>query len=235
MEMAADDFLPGADLTVLMDGIVEYSRLVWSRGLVDGNGGNLSVKVSDNLYMVTPTMFSKRDVTVSDLCFVDGNGVMVEELMRRYGQSAGIRPTSEFATHLAVYRADPSAMAIVHTHPPYTCSYAFTDAVPAQALSPESAIWMGELQMVPYAPAGSEELASSVERNAAGRNVLVLQNHGLIAWGRNLKEAFWRTEVVESHCRICSIMESRGAVARNFTPEEKEGLVLMRRKFLGGK
>lgn len=218
--------------SAIMEKIAEYSHMIWSKGFVDGNGGNISARADKNVFIVTPTLFSKRNVSARDLCFTDAAGKLLPDLMEEYGQNPCVRPTSEFMTHLAIYSSSPEIRAVVHTHPPYVCSYAFTGYVPSEPLSPESAVWMGNLAMAAYAPAGSEKLAFRVEAMAKGRNVLVLQNHGLVAWGRSVEEAYWRTEVTESHCKVCSIMESRNAEPRRFTKQEMEELEIMKSKFV---
>lgn len=211
--------------------VAEYSRLLWERGLVDGNGGNISVRVDTDVFIVTPTMFSKREVTERTLCFVNASGTAIHGLMEKFGQCADIRPTSEFVSHLAVYSTSPEIRAVVHTHPPYTCSYACTCSFPSRVLTPEGAIWAGNPVMVPYRLPGSRELAECIEKAAYGRNAVVLQNHGLMTWGRNLKEAFWRTEVIEANCRLMHLVESRGDVPREFTAEESEELESLRSRF----
>lgn len=132
---------------------------------------------------------------------------------------------------MAIYRNNPETGGIVHSHPPYTSSYAFSDSVPAIPMSAESVIWMGQLTLAPYNTPGSAELLEQVETLSKGRNVLVLQNHGLLSWGRNI-EAYWRTEVVEAHCKISHIMESRGATPRHFTYKQMTQLNELRGKFL---
>ena len=200
-----------------------YSEVVWQKSFVDGNGGNLSIRLDEDLFMITPTLHSKSGLNESDLVIVDGNGSQI------YGAK---RASSELHAHLAIYRVHPDAGGIVHSHPPYTCSYAFTESVPSVPLSAESAIWMGELVLAPYNTPGSAEINEQIAAMSKGRKVLVLQNHGLITWGKTLEEAYWRTEVVETHCKISHIMESRGAKPRHFTYKQMTQLNDLRARFL---
>ena len=202
------------------EGMLRYCRKMSEKGFAEGTSGNISYRFSEEVFLVTPTMFAKEDVTEKDLCFVDASGKIIPELMERYGHSSEVKPTSEFMTHLAVYASDPDIRALVLTHPPFTCSYAFTDHVPSEPMGPESAIWMGRLEMIPYFVPGTSALADAVAKAAAGKKVMVMQNHGLLTWGKNLKEAYFRTEIVEYHCRVTHLIESRNERPNVFSEQE---------------
>jgi L-fuculose-phosphate aldolase len=189
---------------------------------VEGNGGNITLKISDFLIIATPTLFSKKGLTVDDLVIIDKNGVQL------YGEN---KVTSEIASHLAVYRANPMAQSVVHSHPPYTCSYAYTENFPTQLLSPESIVWIDDLVFAPYSLPGSDELAAQVFSLSKGKSVLVLQNHGLLTWGESIRDAYWRTEIVENHCRISYLIESRKAVPRQFSYKQLTQLHELKKRF----
>ena len=78
-------------------------------------------------------------------------------------------------------------------------------------------------------------LAFKVEQMASGRNALILQNHGLLAWGKSIRDAYWRTEIVEAHCMKSHLVECRNAAPRNFTAEECRELEALRSVFLNGR
>jgi len=200
-----------------------YSELLWQKSLVEGNGGNLSLKLENNLFLTTPTLHSKSGLNETDLVIVDSLGNQL------YGDR---HATSELFAHLAIYKNNPEIGGVIHSHPPYTCSYAFSDSIPSVPLSAESVIWMDELILAPYNMPGSQEFIDQIESLSRGRHVLALQNHGLITWGKDLKEAFWRTEVVESHCKVSHIMESRGAAPRHFSYKQMTQLNDLRNRFL---
>lgn len=200
-----------------------YSELLWQKSLVEGNGGNLSLKLDNNLFMTTPTLHSKNGLNEKDLVIVDSLGNQL------YGDN---RVTSELFAHLAIYKNNPDIGGVIHSHPPYTCSYAFSSSIPSVPLSAEAVIWMEDLILAPYNMPGSQEFFDQIESLSRGRYVIALQNHGLIAWGKDLKEAFWRTEVVEAHCKISHIMESRGATPRHFTYKQMTQLSDLRNRFL---
>ncbi len=204
------------------ESVCYYADLLWQKSLVEGNGGNLTLKISDFLIIATPTLYSKTGLNVDDLTILDKNGVQL------YGENP---VTSEISSHLSVYKANPSAQSVIHSHPPYTCSYAYTDTFPNQILSPESIIWIEDMVFAPYSLPGSEELAAQIESLSKGKNVIILQNHGLITWGDSIKDAYWRTEIVESHCRISHLIEARKAVPRPFTYKQLTQLHELKKRF----
>lgn len=203
--------------------LLYYSELLWQKSFVEGNGGNLSIRLEEELFLVTPTMHSKSGLKETDLIIVDSSGNI------KYGNK---KPSSELHSHLAIYLNNKDVGAVVHSHPPYTCSYAFSDYVPSAPMSAEAVIWMGELNLAPYNPPGSKELIEQISILSKGKKVLVLQNHGLLTWGKDIKDAFWRTEVVEAHCKISHIQESRKAKPNHFTHKQMALLNKLRDKFI---
>jgi L-fuculose-phosphate aldolase len=82
---------------------------LWQREYVDGNGGNLAIRVGDGVALCTPTLVSKGFMKPEDLCLVDFTGK----------QLLGSKPrTSEILMHLQIMQRQPKAMASVHCHPP---------------------------------------------------------------------------------------------------------------------
>ncbi len=202
--------------------ICYYADLLWQRSFVEGHGGNISLKISDFLIMSTPTLFSKKGLKVEDLTIVDKNGVQL------YGEN-GV--SSEIFSHLSIYKSNPSAKAVVHSHPPYTCSYAYTDHFPTQLMSPDAILWIEDMAFAPYSLPGSEELASQIESLSKGKNVIILQNHGLLTWGDSVRDAYWRTEIVENHCHVSHLIDSTKATPRHFTYKQLTQIQELKKKF----
>jgi L-fuculose-phosphate aldolase len=101
--------------------IVKVGRKLWERQYVDGNGGNISARLSSKYVVCTPTLCSKGDLRVEDLSLVD-----IENR-----QICGNRAqTSEILLHIEIYKAVPSAQAVIHCHPPYATAHAIAGVVP---------------------------------------------------------------------------------------------------------
>src|ERR1700694_5347516 len=108
--------------------IISVGRKLWDRQYVDGNGGNISVRLGSKYVLCTPTMMSKGDMKPADICLSDLDGNIL----------AGDRGrTSELLLHLEIYRVNPRARAVVHCHPPYATAFAITGSAPPVGLITE--------------------------------------------------------------------------------------------------
>jgi hypothetical protein len=109
----------------IKDEIIRAGRKLWQREYVDGNGGNISARISDEYVICTPTLCSKGDMQAKDLSLADLNS----------SQICGDRPqTSEILLHLEIYKAVPSARAVIHCHPPYATAHALAGIVPRRGI-----------------------------------------------------------------------------------------------------
>ncbi len=173
--------------------IVEYSGLLWSRGLVAGNSGNVSVRLDDGTLLVTPSGVSLRALRPHEIVATDAQGVALP--------GAG-RPTSEVPLHVAAYRVRPDARCVIHTHPAYCVAWSKTGTL--FALDTVGAIEsLGSILWTPYAPSGTPELAAICSSAfAAPCDTLVMERHGLSVLAANLETAFVRTDLAEQTARI---------------------------------
>ena len=186
-------FFHGERLSALKARVCAMGRRLWSREYVDGNGGNISVRVARDLVVCTPTLISKGFMAPEDLCLVDMEG----------RQKAGGRPpSSEIRTHLAIMREVPEASACVHAHPPHANAFLICAQVPPTGVMPEPDIFLGEVGMAPYATPGTEQNARNVGRMAKDRQCIFMQNHGVITWGNHVEDAYWKIENIDAYCRI---------------------------------
>lgn len=170
--------------------LVATARRTVADGLVVGTSGNVSVRVGDTV-LVTPSGVPYDRLTPEGVVGVDLTGRQV---------LGTLTPTSELPMHLAVYGAT-DARAVVHTH-----------AVHATAVStlvrelPLIHYMAGDLggpvRVAPYATYGTEELAENMLSALAGRTACLLQNHGTLAHGATLGQAFDRTAQLEWMCRV---------------------------------
>lgn len=170
--------------------LVDTARRTAAEGLVVGTSGNVSVRVGDTV-LVTPSGVPYDRLGPGDLCAVDLEG-------RRTAGS--LRPTSELPVHLAVYR-HTAARAVVHTHAVHaTAVSALVDELPAVHYM--TAALGGPVRVAPYATYGSEELAARMLDALDGRSACLLQNHGTVAYGDDLGQAYERTAQLEWMCRL---------------------------------
>lgn len=166
--------------------VVRYARLLIERGLTRGTGGNISVR-QDELVAITPSGVAYASMTAEDIVVVDIAGRVVE---------GTLRPSSECGMHLACYRTERAFGAVVHTHSPFATTLACMqrELPPIHYLIGYAG---GTVPCIPYYPFGSDELAEAAAAGMAGRNAVLLGNHGLLAAGADLDYAFSVAEETE--------------------------------------
>ncbi|MFI1399670.1 class II aldolase/adducin family protein [Streptomyces sp. NPDC020681] len=170
--------------------LVTTARRTAAEGLVVGTSGNVSIRVGP-LVLVTPTGVAYDRLTPEDVVAVDLDGRQV------LGE---LRPTSELPLHLEVYR-NTDAGAVVHTHAVHAT--AVSTLVPVlPSIHYMTAALGGPVRVAPYALYGTDELAGNMLRALEQRTACLLQNHGTVAYGDTLDQAYDRTAQLEWMCRL---------------------------------
>jgi ribulose-5-phosphate 4-epimerase/fuculose-1-phosphate aldolase len=172
-------------------------------GSLRGTGGNVSVRIEGrDLIAVTPSSVKYHEITPDDICIVDLAGAVVE------GTRA---PSVEAGMHAGVYRERPDVGAVVHTHQIYGSVFALLN-MPIPALFDEVAFMLGEsVDVIPYAVSGSPQLAANVaDKLGNNANAYIIQNHGIIALGKNMDKALLAAELLEKVAHIYSMALSTG-------------------------
>lgn len=173
--------------------IVDYGMKMIQSGLTTGSGGNLSILCRETgLVAIGPSGINYADVSSKDIVIVDLDGQQVEGCRK---------PSSELSFHLALYKARPDVAAVVHTHSVYATTMACLHwEIPAVhylvAFSGQ------KVPLADYAIFGSPELAENVVSGIAAYHAVLLANHGLVAVGADLKQAFNVAEEIELVARI---------------------------------
>jgi len=187
--------------------VVKYCRLMQSRGLTRGTGGNISIRNGEYI-AISPSGVEYQTMTAEDVPVVDMEGNVV------YGT---LVPSSEGGMHLACYKARADVFAVVHTH----STFAATIACMERPLPPIHYLigYAGDhVPCIPYYPFGSTELAQAAA-HAMKQNALLLGHHGLICVGPNIERAFETAEETEFVAELYWRTESMGG-AKPLTTEQ---------------
>jgi L-fuculose-phosphate aldolase len=171
--------------------IIEAARKMNASGINQGRSGNVSARVEGG-FIVTPTGVPYETLNIPDLVF-----------MRRDGEREGTyKPSSEWRLHRDIYEHHPEAGAVVHTHSPYATSIAcLRRAIPA--FHYEVAFAGGtDIRCAEYATFGTQELSDHALRALQGRRACLLANHGAVAIGAGLDDAFAMAEKLEALARM---------------------------------
>ncbi len=165
--------------------VIAYGRRAIKDGLITGTAGNFSVRVGD-VMVITASGVAYDRMRTEQVCVV---GVPDAALR------SGTRPSSETPMHLAVYRAC-DAGAVVHTHSPFVVALSSVlDVLPAVHYA--MARLGGPVRVAPYARFGSDDLASAAVEGLHNRAAVILGNHGALAYGATLSEAYQRASILE--------------------------------------
>jgi len=199
--------------------IIAVGRKLWERQYVDGNGGNISVRLGANSVLCTPTMMSKRDLEPADICLSDLDGSIL----------AGDRPrTSEILLHLQIYKANPRARAVVHCHPPYATAFAVTGTTPPVGFISEYEIFIGPAAVAPYETPGTQAFAESVLPFVQDHNTILLTNHGVVCWADTAMHAEWLVEILEAYCKTYLIAKQIGEPLHRIPDEKIEEILRLK-------
>ena len=200
--------------------ICEIGRRVYDKGFAAANDGNLSIRVGENEVLCSPTMICKGYMSPEDICAVDLDG----------NQIAGTRKrTSEVLLHLTIMKHRPDVRAVVHCHPPHATAFAVAGEPIPQCVLPEVEVFMGEVPLSPYETPGGQKFADTVIPFLEGTNTIILASHGTVTFGKDLLEAFWKTEILDAYCRILLLAKQLGPI-KYFDERETRELLDLKQK-----
>lgn len=194
--------------------LLHYARTLSSSGLSVGKSGNISVR-TQNGFLITPSGVDYQSLSADDMVLLDESGTV---------QCGVLSPSSEWHVHRDLYKARPQAQAVVHAHPTYCTALACTGrAIPSFHYM--VAIAGGtDIPIAPYALFGSELLSSAIVTTLQQRSACLLANHGMIALGSNLKNAFQLALEVENLAKQYTIALQLGDIQLLSEQQMKEVL-----------
>ena len=188
----------------LADEIVAVCCRLYDRGLIAGQDGNVSVRLSSGHILVTPSGLSKVDVTPDDLVELTAEGEPV---------TRGPAASSEIGMHLRIYRERPDVRAIVHAHPPVATAFGVAGRDFMDAVLPEVIFHLGRVPLVPFALPGTPALGDAMAPYLADHDAFLLASHGATTVGPTLRLAHQRMESLEHSARILHAASQIGSVA----------------------
>jgi len=181
--------------------ILDTGREMVSSGLVAGTWGNISVRLSDDALLITPSGLPYTELEADDLVVVNLGGEVVK---------GRLKPSSETKMHTAIYKQRQDVMGIVHTHSPYASVFAVTRKGLPPVMEEMAMLLGGTVQVAPYQPAGSAELAAAAVEALADRSAVFLANHGVVGVGRSLEEALLVCRIVEKGALVYLLSQMTG-------------------------
>jgi L-fuculose-phosphate aldolase len=200
--------------------LLRFCSLLYERGYLVSTDGNLSVRSAKN-YLTTPTGRNKGLIEVEDLVLVDPAGQSLEN---------NKRPSSELAMHLKVYELRPEVQAVVHCHPVYTTVIAASNQELDTCLITESIVGLGKVPKAPLSLPSTSEIPASIAPLIPCTDAILLANHGLLAYGKTLEEAYNKVEAVEHFAKI-QVLTYQAGIQNPVPAKEVERLEKLRKAY----
>lgn len=181
--------------------VVTVVRQMYQRGYICATEGNISVRLDESTFLITPTFRSKWLLEASELIVIgkDGNKI-----------SGKLEPSSEYKMHLECYKARPDINAVIHAHPPYSTALTVAGLSIATKALPEVLITLGDVPVCPFETTGTESLSKAVGDLVKTHNGILLDRHGSVTVGKTLFEAYDNLERVEWASQVTLLAHGKG-------------------------
>jgi ribulose-5-phosphate 4-epimerase/fuculose-1-phosphate aldolase len=201
----------------LRDNICRFGRSLFERGLTPGSSGNISLRLDDGGWLVTPTNASLGFLDPARISRLDAAGQLL----------SGDAPTKEIPLHSALYDTRAGARAIVHLHSTHAVALTMLPEIdPKAALPPMTPYYLmraGQTALVPYYRPGDPAVADAIKGLAGRYSSVLLANHGPVVAGETLEAAVFATEELEETAKLYLLL--RGLNPRYLSPEQVADLV----------
>jgi ribulose-5-phosphate 4-epimerase/fuculose-1-phosphate aldolase len=196
----------------LRDEICRFGRSLFERGLTPGSSGNISVRLDDGGWLVTPTNASLGFLDPARLSRLDADGRLV----------SGDAPTKEVPLHTALYQTRSVSRAVVHLHSTHSVAVSMLPEIdPRAALPPMTPYYLmkcGATALVPYYRPGDPAVADAIKGLAGKYSSVLLANHGPVVAGDTLEAAVFAMEELEETAKLYLLL--RGLNPRHLSPAQ---------------
>jgi len=175
--------------------LTDICKLLYNRNLTVSAGGNMSLRLNEREFIITPTGRNKGMLNPDDMVKIDIEGNVLSEG----------KPSIEHKFHLELYRKNPDTNAVIHCHPLYCVALAVQGKNIKSGLTPEGILLLGNVPMIKYCTPGSQELVDEVGRYSS-YNAMLMSKHGALTQGKTLEEAYNRMEELEFQAKLQTLV-----------------------------
>lgn len=181
--------------------LIEFCHKVYEKGYVAAYDGNLSVRLDSERILITRAGICKGDVTEDDLVEIDYEGNVV---------NGSGKASTESKIHLLAYKNRKEINAVVHCHPIHATAFASLGEGFTQPIFPEVILSLGKVPLCKYATPSTDQLPDSMKPHIDYAWAMLLENHGAVTFGKNIKGAYFRMEKLEHAAQILYAARSIG-------------------------
>lgn len=190
--------------------IIYWAKLLNQKGFVTARSGNISYRVERSSLLVTAHDSYLGHLEENDILLVDNYGNVVE------GEGS---PTSEKSLHLEIHRGIPEISVVLHAHSPYsTAFFYYYDKL--DVFSFEAQFYLGDVPIVEQDTPTVTDITPIV--NALSKsNIVVLKNHGVVAVGKNFKEACSLIELLEEQAKVNLLIQGKNVEVKPYSSPDQ--------------
>ncbi|MFG6332508.1 MAG: class II aldolase/adducin family protein [Lachnospiraceae bacterium] len=190
----------------VLDAALEIKRC----GLVSLSGGNVSMRVGEDRYLVTPSGMRYEQMVPEDVCLIDGRCRPVEGLRK---------PSSDSAALVYLFEHMPKIGAVIHTHQPWATAAGFAvDEIPDFLVTVMDACH-NPVKVAPFTPSSAVGMGVLAAEYAGDSLAVILKHHGVVAYGKDLEEALYSAVYLEEAAKTFVLARAMGAEIPALDPE----------------
>lgn len=171
--------------------VIKFGKLLYDKDLTSATSGNISVFNGKSIF-ITATGTALGFLSEDDIVQIDLNG---NELTN------GKKASSEKKMHLAIYKLRTDLKAIIHCHSPFATAFAACRKELSAPIIAENILYFGKIPVADYAMPSSQELVDNTVKEFANYDTVLMANHGIVAAGTTLQEAFHKIETAETYAK----------------------------------
>jgi len=210
----------------LREDICQVAKMMYAREFIGGPAGNISARLDEDRFLLTPSKPFKQLLTPEHLIIIDSTGVKVGP---HTDANRDLTPTSEVPMHLAAYNNRPDVGAVLHGHPSYCVAMTAAGKTIRPHVLTEGMLFLGDIGVADYATPTTQELGDNVGKVVVDHDCVILPYHGVIVAGADLWTALAKLEVLEQTAQINCLVNQMGG-EKPMPRENIEGMLALREK-----
>jgi L-fuculose-phosphate aldolase len=181
------------DISRAKEEVIEAGRLLVERGLVARTWGNVSCRIDENRFAITPSGIAYERLTPDTIVVVD---------IHTLAHQGDVKPSSEKGIHANAYRLNPKVNFVIHTHQTYATVLSVAGFSALNPTTEEKELLGGDVKRAKYGLPGSKKLRNNTAKALAdGSAAILMERHGALLTGPDRDTAFRRAVVLEDICR----------------------------------
>jgi L-fuculose-phosphate aldolase len=203
----------------IRDQVVNVSKMMYDKGMVNAFEGNVSVLKGDKIY-ITPSGICKGFLTPDMIVVTDMEGQVLE---------GKLKPSSELMLHINSYKHRPGIKSVVHAHSPHATAFALAN-LPIESKSYTEMIMLFEkIPLAEYGIPSTDEIFDGVKKYISDYDIVLLANHGIMAVGKDVYDAYFKLEAAESIAKVLILARQLGG-EKELEPNQLKELQGLRKK-----